>query len=603
MERGIGNGGLEFVSSHGEITGSVNIVAGTPSQIADLLDAQGGVSLSAPVGQSILTLACARLRALDLHDSPDLCVLDLRDAAAELHLTIIGCPQLRTVRLPPHGAAFVHVDGGAAAPELALEGGVEQLDGCWTAGRFLSRAPRGTLWQGACITAVDAAAPASGQPVAALQVLVGTSSCPPDVTLRVSPGVRTMLLVAVDGMQHLVWTGDAADTLEILDAPQLESIELNGALAHLLVGGSPRLSAIRGNARGRQLQVKDGSGTRLELHVDWRCDEMIVADSDIGSLRVAYSCDLQLLRCARLDNVSLVHGCRVSCEGRVPPALIGVARVFVDRGLLKNLEQRCLAGDWDMWRQLRELLPLASDRAHAPLALQVLDSLLAAGLDPEATWRARTDLYARHLLRDPGPTVQPEPRHLARALQSWAWDLPDDLGADAWRADWRIWQGCRGLPAAQDYQVVMARDLVSLGSAAKALVPWLFRAPQLSQTVTNEFLVDLCRCATESATTPNLAASLDPAVASFLRSRRDGAEESGTLVEAAQGYVNRHGSRQAVLEVMADEIERQPTATRIRLLDLIAHPPDRPGSMTVNQFRTAARILVMSGRLPAEAMH
>lgn len=169
------------------------------------IGADGGMSISVPAGQSRLALNLPELRALDLHDSPDLVELDISTAAAAFHLTVIGCPKLDRVKFPPAGAALVHLDSGPHVPELVLEGGVELVDACWAGGQFLLRAEDGTTWDGVHIGRLDPSADRVELTGRGLNVRVGTDRAAESLVV-VSLSVKALALVGLGRTRKLMWT-------------------------------------------------------------------------------------------------------------------------------------------------------------------------------------------------------------------------------------------------------------------------------------------------------------------------------------------------------------------------------------------------------------
>lgn len=610
----------------------------TSTHVGIRIAVDGGTSLAVPTGQSRLVLDLPELRALDLRDSPDLVELDVSAAAAAFHLTVTGCPRLDRVKFPTAGSAIVHLDSGSRVPELVLEGGVAQVDACWAGGTFLLQAEDGAVWDGAHIGRLNASGCRVEFAGRGLGVWVGTDRAVEVLVFDGGAAVQTLAFVGLGRTRQLVWTntvGESGDAraLYVLNAPALETIEIQRQLDHLVVEACPEVnhivqvpavtsgtgfgsgngsrldctSAASANADeerpARQVQIRRGSGAQGGLTVNWHCDELIIVDSSIEHLTVVQPCELVLQRNWKLDQVSRVPLGSLTCEGLVPPALVGVAQVHADRGLLRALVERFRAGDTSVWPKLESTLAVACDRNHAALALQALVAVCEAGLAPAVAWPARMALYARHLAHRGNRVPRPlTPEQIEAAKTSWAWGLATDLAEDGWRADWAIWLYCVALPDAADYSRSMIDSVLAINPATPAnLLSWLFRQPQNRPAPTQAWLAQLCRTAARpSKVGLGKGSMLRTAVDAFLESPDHENPAFALLYEAAFEYTLRYQQPRAALEMLERQLrdEKRRTGARLHLLGLLRDPPATVDAWNLPWIRSAARTLLLTHRLP-----
>ncbi len=563
----------------------------------------GGVTVTAPDADH-LQIDLTALRALDLCDSPRLQTLDLRGAAPGIHLCVRGCEGLRLVRLPADGGAsggaVLHIDGGNQAPDLRIEGAVAHIDACWAGSSFLVQPHAAQVWAGGLVTGVHSAGNAQDGPAAGLLVLLCGGQAVDTLQLPSASGTEAVVLVDAGGVRRLLGPTTALTMLEIAGAAQLAEVELAGPVQRLLFARCAALARVRAQAGCGSVYLHDGSGAAAGLALELKCDELVIADSRIRRLSLAQPTSLQLLRCFALNEVTLPDGCPVECEGHVPPPLMGVSRVFANEALLGELARRHEAGDAEAWPQLCELLPHACQPRHVPAALKALLSVLASGADAAEVWQARNMLNLcnqaanRNQAGGRKRAVKPEQANPARAMTAWRWQMSNDLAIDGWRADFTLWRDCSHLPGMQDYARAMARDLVQAGSLPKALLPPLLRPAALALPPVRWFL----RAVIDSASPSTWDDLLSTWAEKILHALRDGDDLDGLREAALQGFIKR-GPSDALLRVMASQMQRDPLATRLQLSRLISNTSRfNESAKSVAEFRRLARILMLSGRLP-----
>ena len=103
----------------------------TAHEFSSHLSVSGGITLTSQ-DLSVIRAGCADLKALDLYKCKGLKEIYLDCAAVDVHICILGCPDLRKIVLPPGCNAYIHIDSGDVPPQLICEGIVASLDACWT---------------------------------------------------------------------------------------------------------------------------------------------------------------------------------------------------------------------------------------------------------------------------------------------------------------------------------------------------------------------------------------------------------------------------------------------------------------------------------------
>lgn len=219
------------------------------------LDGQGGAFLIGHPAET-LTLCDAGLRCLDLVDCAALTSLNLTACRSDLHLTVRGCPNLKTVHVPSRGSAgaTIHWDFDESMPEVWLQGRVLSLDACWAGGQFARSSPRARTFDNVYVGAWDDDAVFARHE---LIVLIGQSHG--RETLRLAAGDWARELIVMDcGSLQAMQTGPYRHALTLSGTGNLERIDARGGVDRLRVSIAPSLQAIVG--RGRRVVLERGSG-------------------------------------------------------------------------------------------------------------------------------------------------------------------------------------------------------------------------------------------------------------------------------------------------------------------------------------------------------
>jgi len=577
-------------------------------RIAGCLDAGGGAAASAPASTR-LTITLPSLQALDLRDSPHLHTLDLRGAAPGVHVSVVGCPALRLLQLPSRGGAHVHIDSGSRPPELRIEGALAQLDACWADRSFLAQAAPDEAWMGACVTGVADVEAARNGTDGHLLVLVDDAATAAKLDLAAAGTPKAVVVVGPGGVRELAGPTAALSRLEVTAADRLTSIVLPGTVGQLVVSRSPALSQLQAAQGCGTVRLHDGTGARAGLQIDLQCDTLVIADSRIRRLVLTHPASVQLLRCQALNDVTLPDGCRVECEGHVPPPLLGVSVLFASEALLGQLVRRHAAGDADAWPQLQALVPHACAPRFAPAALKALQAVRMAGANAAEVWHARRQLNLRNTQGKAGHAsrqAQPAPPSADPALadRTWRWRFGDDLALDGWRADLALWQACCHLPGLDGYARRMAQALAT-GQAAirgqdlsQTLVQPLLRPAQRDQPGVRLLLAATMR---QSGSQPGLWDSVLASWAEKLLAEELPSDGLDDLRDAALSRFAEDGPGDALLRVMAMRMQRHPVDTRVRLARLAPNAVARMArNLDAIDLRAAVRTLMLSGRLPEQ---
>lgn len=442
------------------------------NELEQAIDASGGLRVSDVAdGQA---LPCSGLQALDVVDSPDLTLLDLRQCPPGLHLLVINCPNLSHVALPRSGSgAVVHLDCGARARRVEFSGLVAAFDACW---------------EGASV-ALDRAREAAPLDGVVLEDPCGWEDVPRRLTLFdgvegcVMPAwPRQFPLAGEHSLRHLVVLDGSAmgpearienrvamEAVVIRNAPGLARVSARQPVDRLRLAGVPELASV--TASGRILDVfgeaPDGKAARdsdpsLVVHGQWdqaRVESLSVAELDARGAGVLSIAALPWLSRLRMDT-----SCALEI-GRGVTRFAGFAKQgrLTAGGLMSCLEQ-AMAGDAGAIHLIRHWAGPGTNARNRLVVLQKALALAEAGtVSLGQAWRLRCALMADDL---GGADLIPEDEapHAASSVPRnwedlrvrkvlsgniWQWHFPDELYRDGWLADVRLFWLCRAEDEAQ----------------------------------------------------------------------------------------------------------------------------------------------------------
>ena len=548
------------------------------------------------VQATVLRIVHPTLRAVDLCDSPHLQELDLRDldGREDLHLTVQGCPSLAWLRLPEQGRAFVHIDGGEQRPALRIDAQLVQLDACWHGGKFMLQAERNAHWRSARIGPLSGLPPqgAQDEPADTEEVRVVTGSTGgTSLVLTPSDGNRwrELLLIDLPELQQLRCELPM-QRLTISQAPALQRFDLQAPVGHIEISGCERLEHITGAASTDRLDLRGGSGARAGVEIDLAAGQIDLAGSPLRTLVLRQPSRLRLEQCLHLHKTELATGTRVWCVGHVPLSLDVVEMAEIDDGTFRRLQQACADGDLSAWKSLCHVLPMCRNEL-LPGVLMTLLKMLQSGIDAATVWKQRCRLAARLMV--------PSSRRRAGHRPAWRWSMPSDLGADGWRADWLLWQGCRHLPDAARMGAAMAADLCYQTEILDQMLGWWLHGGK-DQPAFPEFFTAMLVHARDRRPMPQPTRRYLVSLSiSMLRPGASPVRHYPALRQAAHDFLLKHLPRCQVLALLAHQIRQDPVEVRGMLVRLLSDPPHQGDSrLSGPEFGQLARILILSGRLP-----
>ncbi|MDZ7855083.1 hypothetical protein [Sphaerotilus sp.] len=551
------------------------------------VDAAHGARVSCP-DTLVLCIVHPTLRALDLSDSPHLQELDLRGLTGtdEVHLTVQGCPALRHVRMPESARAVVHLDGGDQTPEMLIEAQLALLDACWRQAKFMLDAAdhRHPPWQSARIGPAHAP-DETPQPVE-LRVLTGASSrAGGHLVLEPNVSWRTALVIDHPDLRSLS-CAQALSHLRISQTPSLERLSLQASMGHVELIGCNRLLCLDGLGSANRLELGHQTGARAGLVIALPAQQVDLSDSHVTALTLHEPTTLTIENCLQLMRTSLGVGTKVNCTGHVPPDLVEVSEVHLNDGTFRRLQQACIAGDQSSWEQFQGLLKHCT-QALLPGVLATLLEMLRAGIDPAVVWAHRCRL-ARRLMRDQNGRPVTDP-------YAWRWAMALDLGADGWRADWLLWQGCRHLPEARAAMHQMVVDLCYQTHILEQMVSWWQHTGQAAVAMPEFLTAMFVHARTHRPMPLQTREWLTRTAKSLMRTP----QMDAGLRRAAHDFLLKHLPRCHVLETLAEQITARPVEVRCALVRLLTDPPKQAGSsLSESEFRQLAQLLILSGRLP-----
>lgn len=424
--------------------------------VISMRDSHGGIRFQ---DMQLQSWVCTdkTIRNLDIWNAPYLESLDLSQLEGGMHLTLVGCPQLRRLRLPAQDGNVIHLDASctsnAERPLLVIEGAIAHLDCRWPKTSLIIRAPEQRPWQGSYVANswhLDMQQNPGTREAELLLIQGETSS--PQIQLN-TDGHRDVYWIAAKGLQQLDL--QAANTLEqvvIEQAPELHNLHIASPLVVMRLEDCPQLHHVKAVSQVMKLH-RCGAP---KLTMDGQINKLFVQSASCQTLIANDTQRAEFELCHHLQHVELPTDCAVDCMGFVPASLRKTARLHVNEATLHQLLADFVSGQPDIRQDLQSLLPMMTGRKQIPVALNILARLLKAGAEPAWVWQLRTELSARHLgqSRQKKKKLQYQdiqPEWLQQAAEHWCWFLPEDLGQDCWKQDWHIWLACHEIPSATKY--------------------------------------------------------------------------------------------------------------------------------------------------------
>lgn len=411
----------------------------TPMPVPVKVDTLGGGVLRDQAG-STLTMVAPELCYLDVIDCPELVSLDLSRCHPNCHVTLRGCPSLRSLYVPETGSgAVIHLDSGDTVPSLHVFGCVDHFDACWTSGQCAVSAddvPWRHLWVSRHVSDLSRSHPAFDAECwvvlapAAPHLVVDA----PQLRHFYVSGSRELLALSVLGM------APERSQIEVQTLPELVSMEVKVGTASAWIRECRALTELSGAVT--ELHASQVGQRAEALHVDMTTDRFHLCHSRVSSLTLSQPTALFLVHCPTIERVSLPPTTTVHCEGAVPPPLVGVATVVVDEAVVMSLIAAYRHDPASTMAELATLIPSMSPASHCIKALRLLDQLAQCGAPLEEVWAIRLALSVQHL------TPHSASRHGVvngakhKAHSEWLWELPSDLGREGWQADYRLWVRC-----------------------------------------------------------------------------------------------------------------------------------------------------------------
>lgn len=594
-----------------------------------LRDSLGGVRLE-DVTLTSWTCTDSSIRNLDIWRAPQLEELDLSQLPEGVHLTLVDCPRLKRLYLPDHQASVIHLDVMGyevdTLPPLMIEGGVEQVDSCWSGGTFMVEAPEGQAWKGVLITSS-----------ASLLEWVRTQACQPSLLLVRGQSPETTLDLAIEGVQELHWVaplglqqlklnGDVAlQRLQLTQAQQLEKLKVMSSLQEIRLNFCPSLHTLQ--AASQVTNLHQVGATKFSLK--GQAGQLFVLQPSCIDLAVEEASSAEFNLSDQLKQVDLPFGCEVTCLGRVPASLRKTARVHVNESTVLQLLDEYKQGDHSVAEDLESLLPFMSSSHQLPVSLRLLHSLLEAGASPQWIWDLRMKISARHLgearsKKRQSSTLRQvmKPNWLVTAKQNWRWVLPKDLGQDAWILDWKIWMACRDVQGVRKYGALFSEVMISstidagntrLDESGRSLhfnqwlLHWLNSGDLADMEVQHLAAKVLKRL--KNIEMPLSHFSLSESVEPHLPSRTllqverflESLEERGELLACLREYLVSSLMIRELLSYLQGYLQRQPQEARQLILRLAVKPAEywlgRGTSAQMQSMPRQLRVLALTGQL------
>lgn len=451
------------------------------------VDNTGGLILNGSHGNQdegrCLALADPRLWALDLHDDPNLEVLDLRGCASDraMHLQLDRLPALRELWLPETGrGAVIHVFQLQLPVTLTIHGRVSEIDADWQSGTLRS-VRRGKPWHGVKLLGSDGQADFQS-----LNTEVPGSTSTLNIVLNPGLLTDTLCLTApgdwllIDASPLQAMRIDGPRRVDLRKAARLETLQVCSS-THVRGEGLDTLHSLdtgtgqhRAAADDVATQTSPGSpgltlqGNMTHLCLGDRWSIVQLRTPRLESLRVGWLDTLDLHNCSAIKLLDLPTGVHIHCEGSLPIPLLDaaeldldVAQVYINELTLQKAIEDLEAGDQELLPKILKILALGGARRTHFRRLAILLQLARKGLDLQAIWACRCTLLGLHMPRRSEKTPQADSdRH--EVDRFWDWNLPREHEDEGLQADLQLWALCQtDCPRAKQYRDTLIRLMAS----------------------------------------------------------------------------------------------------------------------------------------------
>ncbi|WP_292257954.1 hypothetical protein, partial [Marinospirillum sp.] len=566
------------------------------------------------------------LQHLDIWDAPQLERLDLSRCQPGMHLMLVNCPQLKEVILPATGASNLHLDH-PAPPQIRFVGSIEAIDGCWPGQQFRLEAHADDTWSEVCILSGEQFTQAHQRDDA-----IGTA----EAVIVHGPSCVSELILDLQHVQYLSWFG--ATGLQSLEVPKNEDAIYMTLLQLVDATDLKQVKLIRllseAELRGcHSLEHFDCLHGKLTIHESEGQQELVIIGNyklilnriKTTSVKSIDSIFVEINFCRNLDNVELGEISYINCQGKVPANLRSRAQVVVNEATVKAMAEDYRQGDNSVLSDLQFQISCMATDKQVPQALWLLRQMQQDGAPADWIWQTRLQLSARHLRSNRKRRViqmgEPlEDQHLMNARQQWRWQLPDDLGENAWQYDWDLWKGCLTLAEARDYTSVIITWLIGddkidrIEGRPMPIYQWLrhwLNSGDLQLPIVQKIVRKLLKSMTKKQkktrysyhrNEQELSAQLLSQISSQLQ---DATEETEALKRVLLDYECRMLSISELLKRMQQLMQDNPLVARRQLIHLAAQPADywenRGSTAEIASLPRQARALALSGRLPQAA--
>lgn len=458
------------------------------------------------------------VRAVDLYNCTLLQEIDLTCSVQdEIHIAIQNCPQLNLIKLPINCKAYIHLDAGKLLPNLLIEGGVSHIDACWKGGRFLQqhstdkwhKVMMGPWADNLLFNTSKAQQDDKFSTLLVINQLLNSSN-----ELTINPekmsGQYDLTFVGISKLEqlNLSSTTTGINSLSVLQSDRLLGVNLltdsRINLCHIdecksfqtLSSHNPikTLKIANSGLQNNKNELVAGdqvSSEKRSLKINAQLNDLFVSDCHFTDFQLSHEAKVQFIRCQYLTVVDLPRTSQITCEGFVPPDLIGLTEVKINESYIKQTLPDVLKGDLQAWELMKTILATAYEKEWASLALRTLLEALNAGMDPSEVWYLRNVIYIKNQNRG-SRTNNISVKRAKKGLETWHWIMDKDLAEDGWRADWLIASKCleHKVYGLDKYFKLMSVQVPSTTFAAPFLIDWISKKMTQFEPIAVKFMAE-----------------------------------------------------------------------------------------------------------------